>query len=253
MAHRYRVGEVAQIAGVSIRTLHHYDRIGLLQPAGQSEGGHRLYDESDLLRLQQILMLRLLGFSLSDIGELLERDDLDLVASLRIQRQALRDRIADLEKIDDLIHQLLLRRLATDEWDWALVAESTAAIGSELDRGSQTMEERWAPEQIEQFRRLGEKIGPEEIRETEERWTELLNELRAARDLDPASPKAQALLERWDAYQRDLQEAYASEPGLWEAIGEKFQAGEFEETPYAPHAEDFALIERIREAGDEGA
>src|SRR5215208_3975928 len=62
MGRYYRVGEVAALTRVSVRTLHHYDRIGLLRPAQHSAGGYRLYGESELLRLQQILTLRYLGF-----------------------------------------------------------------------------------------------------------------------------------------------------------------------------------------------
>ena len=93
MRRSYRVGEFAALTGVSIRTLHHYDEIGLLPPTGHSEGGHRLYAEDDLLRLQQVLTLRYLGFSLKQIGGLLDRPDFDLVASLQVQRLALRTRV----------------------------------------------------------------------------------------------------------------------------------------------------------------
>ena len=78
MGRYYRVGEVARLTRVSVRTLHHYDRIGLLHPARHSAGGYRLYGESELLRLQQILTLRYLGFPLKQIGELLDRADFDL-------------------------------------------------------------------------------------------------------------------------------------------------------------------------------
>src|SRR5688572_25629548 len=99
MRRSYRVGEFAALTGVSIRTLHHYDEIGLLPPTGHSEGGHRLYAEDDLLRLQQVLTLRYLGFSLKQIGGLLDRPDFDLVASLQVQRLALRDRISNWNRL----------------------------------------------------------------------------------------------------------------------------------------------------------
>jgi MerR family transcriptional regulator, thiopeptide resistance regulator len=76
---RYRVGELASLTGVSVRTLHHYDQIGLLKPSAHSEGGYRLYSENELLRLQQILMLRYLGFGLVSIGTLLDRPDFEIL------------------------------------------------------------------------------------------------------------------------------------------------------------------------------
>ena len=113
MGRYYRVGEVATLTRVSVRTLHHYDRIGLLRPALHSAGGYRMYGESELLRLQQILTLRYLGFPLKRIGELLDRDDFNLVASLRVQRLALHDRIAELECISAVIGELVDQRLAS--------------------------------------------------------------------------------------------------------------------------------------------
>lgn len=72
---RYRPHEFARRAGVTVRTLHHYDRLGLLCPSGRSEAGHRLYTDRDLLRLEQILVLKLIGLSLKDARSLLERDN----------------------------------------------------------------------------------------------------------------------------------------------------------------------------------
>jgi DNA-binding transcriptional MerR regulator len=89
---RYRVSEVAEIAGVSVRTLHHYDEIGLLVPSARSSAGYRLYDESDLLRLQQILIGRELGLSLEDVRRSLDDPSHDRRAMLVAQRAELEER-----------------------------------------------------------------------------------------------------------------------------------------------------------------
>ena len=68
----YTAGELARMAGISPRMLRHYDKIGLLHPKSRSEGGYRLYDENSLIRLQKIIMLRYLDFSLEQIGMILE-------------------------------------------------------------------------------------------------------------------------------------------------------------------------------------
>ena len=86
------VGEVAAMAGVTVRTLHHYDRIGLLSPSGRSSSGYRLYAPDDLDRLHQVLLYRELGFSLEDVAALLT-DDADPAAHLRRQHRLLRDRL----------------------------------------------------------------------------------------------------------------------------------------------------------------
>lgn len=251
MGRRYRVGEVAALTGVSVRTLHHYDRIGLLRPSARSEGGHRLYTERDLLRLQQVLTLRYLGFPLGHIGALLDRPDFDLVASMRIQRGVLRERMAELERIDAALDALLRRRLATGRWDWALAARATAAVQDGLaQRGAQVdrMSERYTPEQTQQFEQLRARVPPEEIGEVERGWTDLLAEVRANRHLDPASPQARALADRWAALTARTRAGFRGNQELLGAIQANYQRGAFEGFEGAPQAEDFAFIARVNEA-----
>ena len=69
----YRIREFAALAGVTVRALHHYDRLGLLKPGGRSASGYRLYRDSDLARLEQIVVLKFLGLPLQQIGRLLQR------------------------------------------------------------------------------------------------------------------------------------------------------------------------------------
>lgn len=88
----YTVGAVAQLSHVSVRTLHHYDEIGLLVPGGRSPAGYRLYSEGDLRRLQQILLYRELDFGLDEIAEMLADPDAGTDDHLRHQHQLLRAR-----------------------------------------------------------------------------------------------------------------------------------------------------------------
>ncbi len=81
------VGEVSELAGVTVRALHHYDEIGLLAPSARSEAGYRLYSHADLLRLQEILVWRQLGFALSEIQVILDEPSYDRGRALRRQRE----------------------------------------------------------------------------------------------------------------------------------------------------------------------
>jgi len=92
------VGEVSRLTGITVRTLHHYDQVGLLVPAGRSPSGYRLYGKADLDRLRQILGYRELGFGLDEVAGLLA-DDADLPAQLRRQRQLVEERIERLRRI----------------------------------------------------------------------------------------------------------------------------------------------------------
>ncbi len=90
----YQVGEVARMSSVSVRTLHHYDEIGLLVPSGRTEAGYRLYSAADLGRLRRILFYRELDFGLDQISEILADPQTAADEHLRRQHRLLRDRLA---------------------------------------------------------------------------------------------------------------------------------------------------------------
>ena len=92
------VGEVARLAGVTVRTLHHYDEVGLLRPSGRSAAGYRVYGDDDLVRLQHILGYRELGFALDAIAGILDDPELDPVDHLRQQHALVMDRIGRLQQ-----------------------------------------------------------------------------------------------------------------------------------------------------------
>ncbi|MCF8609562.1 MerR family transcriptional regulator [Gordonia sp. HY285] len=114
----WTVGRLADRSGVTVRTLHHYDEIGLLRPTARSSAGYRLYTETDLVRLQQIVVYRRLELPLDEIADLLDGPD-GTVEHLRRQRDVVAARRDELEVLVDAIDQALEREMnnrpATDE------------------------------------------------------------------------------------------------------------------------------------------
>jgi DNA-binding transcriptional MerR regulator len=111
----YSVGRVAGFAGVTVRTLHHYDEIGLLAPGERSYAGHRLYGDADLDRLQQILFYRELGFPLDEVAALLDDPDASPQAHLRRQHDLLSSRIEKLQKMAAAVeHAMEARKMGID-------------------------------------------------------------------------------------------------------------------------------------------
>lgn len=106
----YSVGQVAGFAGVTVRTLHHYDDIGLLAPSERSHAGHRRYSDADLDRLQQILFYRELGFPLDEVAALLDDPAADPRAHLRRQHKLLTARIEKLRKMAAAVEQAMEAR-----------------------------------------------------------------------------------------------------------------------------------------------
>lgn len=103
----YSVGQVAAFAGVTVRTLHHYDRAGLLSPSGRSGAGYRLYGDTDLARLQQILFYRELGFSLDDIAEILMDPQANALEHLRARVRQLTEEIDRLRRLAEVAEQAI--------------------------------------------------------------------------------------------------------------------------------------------------
>jgi len=102
------VGNVAKTAHVSVRTLHHYDEIGLLNPSERSEAGYRVYTDHDLIRLQQVLFYKELGFGLDDIREITSDPAFDRREALLTQRELVAERLVRLEALMGLIDKTLI-------------------------------------------------------------------------------------------------------------------------------------------------
>ncbi|MFE1793250.1 MULTISPECIES: MerR family transcriptional regulator [unclassified Streptomyces] len=98
----YSVGQVAAFAGVTVRTLHHYDKAGLLSPGSRSHAGYRLYDDADLARLQQILFYRELGFTLDETAAILRDPQADVLEHLRARQRQLGEEIARLQRLAEV-------------------------------------------------------------------------------------------------------------------------------------------------------
>ncbi|MFF9315018.1 MerR family transcriptional regulator [Streptomyces sp. NPDC014748] len=98
----YSVGQVSAFAGVTVRTLHHYDKAGLLSPSERSHAGYRLYSEADLVRLQQILFYRELGFPLDEIAAILADPQANAVDHLRARQKQLSEEIARLQRLAEV-------------------------------------------------------------------------------------------------------------------------------------------------------
>jgi MerR family transcriptional regulator, thiopeptide resistance regulator len=103
----YTVGDLAKLAHVTVRTLHHYDELGLLKPSGRSKASYRLYTEADLARLQQILFFRELGFALEDVARILQNPEFDRRKALVAQRALLVEKLGHLEAAVALVDKTL--------------------------------------------------------------------------------------------------------------------------------------------------
>ena len=188
-----KVGELAKRTGLTIRTLHHYDEIGLLKPSLHTEAGHRLYTAGDVARLQQVLSLRQLGFGLEEIKACLDRPGFSPLEVIGLH-------IARLQEQIDLQRKLCERLEGLAE-SFRPAGEVSADAFLQTIEVMNMIENYYTPEQLETFRKRREEMGPaaEEIaKKGQEDWAALLADYRTVMEqgIDPSDPKLQALEKR---------------------------------------------------------
>jgi DNA-binding transcriptional MerR regulator len=191
-----KVGELARRTGLTIRTLHHYDEIGLLKPSLHTAAGHRLYTATDIARLQQVLSLRQLGFSLEQVRDCLDRPGFSPLEVIRLHIVRLR------EQID--LQQRLCAGLETVAALFESAGEVSAEAFLQAIEVMTMIENYYTPEQLEYFRKRREDAaaaGQDITAQGTADWAELIADYTAEmrNGTDPADPRAQALEKRRQA------------------------------------------------------
>lgn len=222
------VSRVAQIAGVSVRALHHYDEIGLLRPSARSASGYRFYSQADLERLQQILFFKELGFPLDEIHRLLGDPGFDMEAALRMQRQLLLEKA---ERVQQLLAAVDRALDALQRGTTMTREEMFEVFGQDHARYEEEAEKRWGDTDAyrESRRRTGgySKQDWGKIKEESGRIYQALADLAAAGKApdDPAAMDAaeehRLHIDRWfypcsRPMHRALGEMYVGDPRFTE-------------------------------------
>ncbi|HEY0169870.1 MAG TPA: MerR family transcriptional regulator [Pyrinomonadaceae bacterium] len=208
----YRASEFAALAGVTVRTLHHYDRTGLLRPSVRTGAGYRLYGAREFARLQQILTLKFIGLPLEEIRALLARRSLDLGETLRLQRGALSEKRRQLDMALRAVEEAERAAVRGGEPDWDAFKKIVEVITMQHD--NEWMKKYYTEEQLADLARRG---TPEVLERGRREWQRLLGEVEAAvaEGLDPASERARALAARWQGL---VEEFTGGDPGIRENL-----------------------------------
>lgn len=191
----YRASEFARAAGVTVRTLHHYDRLGLLKPQGRTASGYRLYGERDFARLQQIVTLKFIGLPLKQIKSLLDRNALDIETTLRLQREILVEKRRQIESAIEAIERAE-----------GVIRSGRAPVGEALRKIIEVIEMQnnwdWVKKYYteEQLAELAARGTPEVLERGQREWAALIKEVEqaVAEGVDPTSARGQELAARWN-------------------------------------------------------
>ena len=193
----YRPNEFAALAGVTVRTLHHYDRIGLLRPSGYTSAGYRLYRKSDLVRLQQIVTLKFIGLSLKQIRDLLDRNSFDLATALSQQQEILVDKRRHLDLAIKAIERARQVKVSSEEPDWEDFRKIIEVIN--MQNNMDWTQKYYSEEARQKLAERRQTVSPDVVEKGQRDWASLIREVEeaVAAGTDPASEKAQALAARW--------------------------------------------------------
>jgi len=191
----FTVKQLSKLAGVTPRTLHHYDAIGLLKPSRVGDNGYRYYGDESLLRLQQILFYRELGIPLEDIKKIIGRRDFDVLGALRSHKEALKKQVRRLNRlistVDNTINHLKGNNAMSDK--------------AYFEGFSEEEQEKYAAEAEQLY-------DPETVRESNRKWKAfpaakkeailaegraIYTDMTAAMPKGAASREVQAIVERW--------------------------------------------------------
>ncbi len=199
---RFTVKQLADLAGVSRRTLHHYDEIGLLKPADQGANRYRYYDDDALLRLQQILFFRELGLSLAEIQEILDQADFEVLHALQAHKSELQQRIIRLNRLIATIDKTILhvkgeKEMSKNEIFGGFSEEQQAEYAKQA-------RERWDPDLVNQSMKLWKSYSPEKkqqvLDEGQAVYVDILENMKAGKA--PGSAEVQGCLVRWHQHMR---------------------------------------------------
>ena len=205
-----KVGELARRTGLTVRTLHHYDEIRLLKPSMRTESGYRLYTAGDVARLQQVVSLRQLGFSLEEVRDCLDRPGFSPLELIGLHTGRLRGQIE--------LQRQLCEKLETIA---AHLRAAEVVSAEEFLRAIERMtmiESYYTPEQLEALKGRREQMGEDAIRQSQVDWADLIAQVRAEKEKGtaPTAPAVQAMARRW----MELVNGFTGgDPGIAQSLG----------------------------------
>ena len=209
-----KAGELTKRTGLTIRTLHHDDEIGLLKPSLRTEVGHGLYTAGDVAHLQRVLSLRQLGFALEEIRDCLDRPEFSPLEVIRLHVARLREQIE--------MQRKLCERLDAIAEHLHTAGEVSAEEFLQTIEVMNMIEKYYTPEQLTQLEVRRKEVGEERIKQGPQLWADLFTAVKAEMDAgtDPADPKAQELAKRWLGL---VSEFTGGNPGIFNSLRNMYE------------------------------
>jgi DNA-binding transcriptional MerR regulator len=191
----FTVKQLSDLAGVTPRTLHHYDQIGLLKPAQIGENGYRYYGEESILHLQQILFFRELGLPLEAIRKIMGRRDFEVLSALESHKVEIGKRITRLERLVETVDNTISHLKGQKEMSMEQIFAGFAP--EEEEKYAREAEQMYDPEIVRESNRKWKAYGKEKQQAILAEGRQIYVEMLAAMPKGADSPVVQSLVERW--------------------------------------------------------
>ncbi|SHE11718.1 HTH-type transcriptional activator tipA [Chlamydia abortus] len=233
----YSIGQLSKKTGVTVRTLDYYDEVGLVVPSSATDGGHRLYSENDVLRLEQVLALKYMGFSLQQIKRILKESTVSWQQSIDQQLAMVKQQQIRLQALEKALEGVLYSIEFEGEVNWSIIFEMIRLFQHDPECAFRMFEKHFNNEEAKEIVRLNVRLGKEDLR----KWHDIILEIQAHLDEDPASDISQSLANRWLEQVRSMFGTDESRlDKMWEVVKDQQDSIAF----YPMNAEVVQFLER---------
>ena len=241
----YTIGRLSKHTGVTVRTLDYYDEIGLMKPSSKTEGGHRLYSEVDVLRLERILALKYMGFSLEQIKDILENSPSTWQESIQQQLEFIRREEERLQMLEQALLGVSYSIEIEGEINWQIIFSIIQLYQQDPDDILKPYEDYLNQDVMKKIMDMNiQNMSEDDIRA----WMKVIHDIKNNLDIDPASEKARRLVENWDNQAKKM---YGNDEellgDLWETLRNLKEGIVF----YPMNKEVITFIESVYKANGE--
>ena len=241
----YTIGRLSKHTGVTVRTLDYYDEIGLMKPSSKTEGGHRLYSEVDVLRLERILALKYMGFSLEQIKDILENSPSTWQESIQQQLEFIRREQERLQMLEQALLGVSYSIEIEGEINWQIIFSIIQLYQQDPDDILKPYEDYLNQDEMKKIMDMNvQNMSEDDIRA----WMKVIHDIKNNLDIDPASEKAKRLVENWDNQAKKM---YGNDEellgDLWETLRNLKEGIVF----YPMNKEVITFIESVYKANGE--
>jgi len=233
------IKELSTLTKVSVRTLHHYDALGLLKPSVRLINGYRLYSEKDLLRLQQIVALKFFGFSLQQIKQLLDQQ-FAIVEHFEKQRALLDEQAGHLAQVGTMLDELMLQAKQGKSLEWSRIIQLIGVYQMTKELSKTWVGQAFSPDQLKQFAEIQQRFTEKQLDDHGKRWVQLMEKIKTHLHKHPEEGPTSAIGQKFAQEWQDLlDEVYADYPELQEAMSLAYKYNRIPHCPYDQKLYDF--------------